>query len=242
MQTQQALPTGTHPHSIPEAPEAPGALSPDLQKVKLGFQPSRRFNDFAREPKERREAERSSTSCLVTGGGGGTRDGETGFYFILFLTRPFLHFQETQIPPVASAAPDPVQMAGRNPASSTTELLDEPTSKKGSQAAGKGATQSRRGSPREEGAAYKPRSPFPFKIWALLPGRAGSRGSALPAASPDLSIPAACVWGRAEGSHSQPQKCQALAAGLGAGRVAGSPRGSETRLQLIRSRTHAVRH
>ena len=84
MQTQQAFPTGTHPHSIPEAPEAPEALSPDLQEVKLGFQPSRHCNDFAREPKERREAERSSTSCLVTGGGGGTRDGEMGFYFILF--------------------------------------------------------------------------------------------------------------------------------------------------------------
>lgn len=159
MQTQQALPTGTHLQSIPEAPEAPEALSPDLQEVKLGFQPSRHFNDFAREPKERREAERSSTSCLVTGGGGGTRDGEMGFYFILFLTRPFLHFQETQIPPVASAAPDPVRTAGRNPASSTTELLDEPTSKKGRQAAGKGGNPKQERLTKRGGSCFQAKKP-----------------------------------------------------------------------------------
>lgn len=200
MQTQQALPTGTHPHSIPEAPEAPGALSPDLQKVKLGFQPSRHFNDFAQEPKERREAERSSTSCLVTGGGGGTRDEETGFYFILFLTRPFLHFQETQIPPVASAAPDPVQMAGRNPASSTTELLDEPTSKKGSQAAGKGATQA--------GEAYQERRELltsqeaPSHSKFGLSSQAGQEAGALRCPPPALTFPSQqCVCGDEPRAH-----------------------------------------
>lgn len=91
----------------PQGTLAPGAPSPDKQKVKYEFHPSRHFNDFTWEPKERRETERSRSSCLVTTGerrrGWGRRE------FLSFFSHEtvFLHFQETQIPLPASPVPYP---------------------------------------------------------------------------------------------------------------------------------------
>lgn len=61
---------------------APGVLSLFAQEVKYRFQPCRHFNGFIWETRERREMERSSTSYLVTGGGGCRGWGE-GSHFIL---------------------------------------------------------------------------------------------------------------------------------------------------------------
>lgn len=68
---------------VPKEPW-PQGLHADRQKVKYEFHAPRHFNDFAWEPKERRETERSRSSCLVTEGERSRGWGEGNFYLCLF--------------------------------------------------------------------------------------------------------------------------------------------------------------
>lgn len=86
------------PAGCPQGTLAPGAPSPDRQKVKYEFHPSRHFNDFTWEPKERRETERSRTSCLVTKGGRLREWGEGNFYLFFFLRDCFSTFRRHESP------------------------------------------------------------------------------------------------------------------------------------------------
>lgn len=79
--------------ACPQGTLAPGAPSPDMQKVKYEFHPSRHFNDFTWELKKRRETERSRTSCLVTKG-----ERRRGWEKGIFIFFSFFFFYETVSP------------------------------------------------------------------------------------------------------------------------------------------------
>lgn len=146
-------------------------------------------------------------------------------------------------------------VAGKNVASITTEFLTlyETISNNGRQAAPGATYQTRIKIFKSRPVTEAPARHFPFKTCSFScpcsppsrrqPAGNGAGGLKLPITSADLSFPARRARRRAEGSRSHPRKCQALAARLGAGRAAGSPRStkdSKTRLQLIKTRMRAV--